>query len=325
MIPRLFCTLLLVVLAGGAGAQTRPFTDDLGRTVEVPVHPRRIVSLHDLDLTLPLIELGVMPVASHGRVRPDGTRFLRAGKLLTGVDFDTAPIAFLGANAIDLEAVVAAKPDLIVTSPTRDTPLAQLEAIAPTVSIEHLKGGPAAIYGKLAALTGSEARLAALQQRYAAQIAQLKGLVDTARITVSAFQANQGKLTVFHTDRALGRVLRDAGFRFPPIIDAIPEGGRMDVSAEHLPDLDADFIFGTFRSDQGGGPGEEVAALEKVMPGWCRMLKACREGRHLLLPRDETISNTYAALSLLVAVVEAQVLRREVLRREAPGQAGPGR
>ncbi|MDI4655627.1 ABC transporter substrate-binding protein [Xanthobacter autotrophicus] len=320
--PSLFrfaCLLVVLLLTGAAPAvaQTRAFTDDLGRTVEVPARPQRIVSLHDLDLTLPLIELGVVPVASHGRVRPDGTRFLRAGKLLTGVDFDTAPIAFIGANAIDLEAVVAAKPDLIITSPTRDTPLSQLERIAPTVSIEHLKGGPAAIYGKLAALTGTQARLAQLQARYGAQIAQLRALVDTSRISVASFQANQGKITVFHTDRALGRVLRDAGFRFPRLVEAIPEGGRMDVSAERLPDLEADFLFGTFRSDLGDGPAVEIAAMEQVMPGWCRLMKACREGRYLLLPRDETISNTYAALSLLVAVVQAQVLRQE-LKPPAP-------
>lgn len=314
--------LRLVVLAlaiagvcAPAHAQTRAFTDDLGRTVQVPVRPQRIVSLHDLDITLPLIELGVMPVASHGRVRPDGTRFLRAGKLLTGVDFDTAPIAFIGANAIDIEAVAAAKPDLIITSPTRDTPVSQLERIAPTVSIEHLKGGPAAIYGKLADLTGTGARLAALQARYAAQIAQLRSFVDTGSLSVVSFQANQGKITLFHTDRALGRVLRDAGFRFPKIVEGMSEGDRMDVSAERLPDLEADLAFGTFRSDLGHGPATEMADMEKVMPGWCRLMKACRDGRYVLLPRDETISNTYAALNLVAAVVEAEVIRLKVTRR----------
>lgn len=308
---RSFLVLATAMLAsmGSAIAQTRPFTDDLGRVVQVPEHPLRIVSLHDLDITLPLIELGVMPVASHGRVRPDGSRFLRAGALLTGVDFDTSAIAFIGANAIDLEAVAQARPDLIITLTTRDTPVAQLERIAPTVSLDHLKGGPERLYGKLADLTRTRARLAALQARYAAQIVQLRAVVDTSRITVSTFQANQGKITVFHTDRALGRVLRDAGFRFPKLADAIPEGGRMDVSAERLPDLDADLIFDTFRSDRSGGPKEEVADMEKVMPGFCQVLKACREGRFLLLPRDETISNTYAALNLLVPVVQAQALR----------------
>ena len=53
---------LLVLLAGVASAaDTQTFTDDLGRTVTVPLHPQRIVSLHDLDITIPLIELGVPP------------------------------------------------------------------------------------------------------------------------------------------------------------------------------------------------------------------------------------------------------------------------
>ncbi|MFG1318341.1 hypothetical protein [Xanthobacter autotrophicus] len=39
------------------------------------------------------------------------------------------------------------------------------------------------------------------------------------------------------------------------------------------------------------------------------------EGRYLLLPRDETISNIYAALNLLVGMAEAQVLRQEVLQQ----------
>ena len=40
---------LLVLLAGVASAaDTQTFTDDLGRTVTVPLHPQRIVSLHDL-------------------------------------------------------------------------------------------------------------------------------------------------------------------------------------------------------------------------------------------------------------------------------------
>ncbi|MBT1630313.1 iron-siderophore ABC transporter substrate-binding protein, partial [Klebsiella pneumoniae] len=72
------------------------FTDDLGRKVTVPAHPKRIVSLHDLDITIPLIEPGLPPVASHGRTRPDGSHFIRSGALLTGVDFDNSSIAFIG-------------------------------------------------------------------------------------------------------------------------------------------------------------------------------------------------------------------------------------
>ena len=69
----IFSLLLLVGCTVQAAVPVQSFTDDLGRVVTVPRHPQRIVSLHDLDITIPLIELGVPPVASHGRTRPDGS------------------------------------------------------------------------------------------------------------------------------------------------------------------------------------------------------------------------------------------------------------
>lgn len=310
---------LLLMLAGvvaSAGAQTQRFTDDLGRVVQVPVHPQRIVSLHDLDITIPLIELGVPPIASHGRTRPDGSHYLRSSAQLTGIDFDNSDIAFIGTADIDLEAIAAAKPDLIITEPNRNVPVEQLAKIAPTVSIDHLLGSAPRIYSKLAQLTGTQTRLAVLERRYQAQIAQLKQTIDTQKITVSVIQANNGKVTVHHSYHTLGRVLRDAGFRFPPLIDAIPDGQRIDVSAEQLPDLDADFIFATYRSDTGGKPQDELQAMEKVMPGWCDFMRACRTGRYILLPREEVISNSFAALSLMVAQVQSHITGRPV-----PGDA----
>lgn len=309
---RWLISLLLVVgaAAGAAEGQTQIFTDDLGRAVTVPLHPQRIVSMHDLDITIPLIELGVPPVASHGRTRPDGSHFLRSSAQLTGIDFDNSAIQFIGTADIDLEAVAAAKPDLIITEPSRHVSVEQLQKIAPTVSIDHLQGSAPRIYSKLAQLTGSEARLAILERRYQAQIAQLKAMVDTQHISVSVIQANNGKVTVHHSYHALGRVLRDAGFRFPPLIDKIPDGQRIDVSAEQLPELDADLVFATWRSDTGGKPQDELQAMEAVMPGWCDFMRACRTGRYILLPREEVISNSFAALSLMVAQVQSHIAGR---------------
>lgn len=302
----------LWLISAVAGAQTQAFTDDLGRVVQVPAHPKRIVSMHDLDITIPLIELGVPPAASHGRTRPDGSHYLRSSAQLTGVDFDNSDIKFIGTADIDLEAVAAAKPDLIITEPNRNVPIEQLAKIAPTVSIDHLLGSAPRIYRKLAQLTGTEARLAILDRRYQAQIQQLKQTVDTQKITVSVIQANNGKVTVHHSYHALGRVLRDAGFRFPALIERIPDGERMDVSAEQLPDLDADFVFATWRSDTGGKPQDERNEMEKVLPGWCDFMRACRSGHYVLLPREEVISNSYAALSLLVAEVQSHIAGRTI-------------
>ena len=309
---RWFVSLLVLCAGAAAAADSQTFTDDLGRTVSVPLHPQRIVSMHDLDITIPLIELGVPPVASHGRTRPDGSHYLRSSAQLTGVDFDNSDIRFIGTADIDLEAVAAAKPDLIITEPSRHVSVEQLAKIAPTVSIDHLQGSAPLIYRKLAQLTGSQARLAVLEHRYQEQIKQLKATVDPQQYRVSVIQANNGKVTVHHSYHALGRVLRDAGFRFPPLIDKIPDGQRIDVSAEQLPELDADFVFATWRSDTGGKPQDELKAMEAVMPGWCDFMRACRTGRYILLPREEVISNSYAALTLMVAQVQSHIAGRPI-------------
>lgn len=309
---RWFVSLLMLCAGAAAAADSQTFTDDLGRTVSVPLHPQRIVSMHDLDITIPLIELGVPPVASHGRTRPDGSHYLRSSAQLTGVDFDNSEIRFIGTADIDLEAVAAAKPDLIITEPSRHVSVEQLAKIAPTVSIDHLQGSAPRIYRKLAQLTGSQARLAVLERRYQEQIKQLKATVDPQQYRVSVIQANNGKVTVHHSYHALGRVLRDAGFRFPPLIDKIPDGQRIDVSAEQLPELDADFVFATWRSDTGGKPQDELKAMEAVMPGWCDFMRACRTGRYILLPREEVISNSYAALTLMVAQVQSHIAGRPI-------------
>lgn len=302
--------LLLLAASAGAAAPSQQFTDDLGRTVTVPLHPTRIVSLHDLDITIPLIELGAPPVASHGRTRPDGSHFLRSSGLLTGVDFDNSAIQFIGSADMDIEAIAAAKPDLIITEPSRNVAVEQLEKIASTVSIDHLVGGAPRIYSKLAQLTGTQAQLAILERRYQQQIAQLKHVVDTQHISVSVIQANNGKITVHHSYHSLGRVLRDAGFRFPPLVDSIPDGGRIDVSAERLPELDADYVFDTWRADTGGKPADEIADMNRVIPGFCDFLKACRSGHYILLSRDEVISNSFASLGLLVAQVQSHLSGR---------------
>ncbi|ALG74055.1 preprotein translocase subunit YidC [Azospirillum thiophilum] len=306
---RLLLSLLLCLPTLALAQETRSFTDDLGRKVEVPAQPKRIVSVYDIDVTIPLIELGVLPVGSHGRIGPDGRPELRSSDLLTGVDFDTGGIVFIGATTVDLEAVVRLKPDLIVTEISRPTPVEQLAKIAPTVALDNRKGAPH-LYRQLADLVHAQRRLAFLERRYRAQIERLRAEVDTGAITVSVLQPMRGKLSVYHSYRALGRVLRDAGFRFPALIDGIPENDRIEVGPERLPELDADIIFDPYRSDQGKGAAEEIALMNEVLPGFCDLLKACREGRYVMIPREEAISNSYAALSLMVVAVQSNLTRR---------------
>ncbi|MBL1419041.1 MAG: ABC transporter substrate-binding protein [Alphaproteobacteria bacterium] len=159
------------------------FTDDMGRQVAIPATPLRIASLHDISITIPLIELGVFPVGSHGRTTDDGSLYVERS------------------------------------------------------------------YGNL------------------------------------------------------GKVLRDAGFKFPKIVDDIKDGGDATFSAEKLQDLDADYIFVTYRTDQLQTPQDSVEGLEKVIPDSCDYLTACKEGCMLVLPREAATTSSFDALSITASNV----------------------
>src|SRR5690606_29945464 len=177
--------VLALSVAPAFAQETRSFTDDAGRSVEIPVDPQRIASLQDLSITIPLIELGVYPVASHGRTTEAGEGFIRSSKVLTGVDFDNSDIEFLGNAPIDLEALAALEPDLIVVNPNWNYgSLEQVEIIAPTVVLDDTVRGDFGMYEALAEITGTTDTLAILKGRYDSQIEQIRRLIDTESISV---------------------------------------------------------------------------------------------------------------------------------------------
>lgn len=295
------------VVSSAASPQTRHFVDDAHRDVLIPQQPLRIVSLHDLDITIPLLELGVMPVGSHGRLSAQGKTYLRSAKRLTGLDFDNTPIHYLGTAEINLEKIATLHPDLIITEPSRTTDLQQLQKIAPTVSIDNRQGGPVRLYQRLADLTHTQQKYQQLVSRYHAEILVLERLRHGRTVTVSVLQANNGKVNILHTYHALGQVLRDAGFTFPKLIDQLPEEGRANLNAEQLPALDADIVFDTWRGDGDLTAQDERKAMDAVLPGWCQFMQACQQGHWVMVSREDAIVNSFASLSKMAAVVETSL------------------
>jgi len=130
---------LLTTLAALAAFATPAYAQDCAEgqrahahsagTTCVPERPERIISLHDLTITLPLVELGLTDriVGSMGRLEdgaPEPT--MSTVPDLFGVDFDTTGIAFLGVWEYDLEAIAALQPDLIIGRPSEDAIYSQL-------------------------------------------------------------------------------------------------------------------------------------------------------------------------------------------------------
>lgn len=310
-----FAALALAALAAPAFAQdTRTFADDAGRSVEIPAEPQRIVSLHDLSITLPLLELGVTPVGSHGRTTAEGVPFIRASKVLTGIDFDNSDILFMGNLPADIEAIAAIEPDLIITTPWQTAPLEQLELIAPTIVLDDTQRGDYGLYEALAEITGTRDRYETLESRYADQIAQIRRLIDTENVTVNVIQGVNGEVLSWHTYGTLGRVLRDAGFSFPERVDAIPEGEFVRLSGESLPELDADILFVTYRTDALETPADAVAYLEQVMPNFCDFLHACRNNQMIVMPREEASSSSYYALGVMAYTVLSHISGRDFVK-----------
>ncbi len=308
----LFAVLAFALLAVPALAQdTTSFTDDTGRVVEVPVAPKRIVSLHDVSLTLPLLELGVIPVGSHGRTTAEGEPFIRSSAVLTGVDFDNSTIQFVGNLPADVEAVAALEPDLILTTPWQTAPVDQLATIAPTIVLDSGLRRGFAMHEVLAELTGTQDTLAILDARYQEQVAQIRRLIDTGSVSVNVIQGVNDQLAVWHTYGALGKLLRDAGFVFPERVDAIPEGDFENFSAETLPEMDADFVFVTYRTDTLETPADAEKYLEEVMPGFCDFLHACRENQMIVIPREEASAASYYGLGVLAYTVLSHISGRD--------------
>lgn len=136
MKPHVMAGVVVAFAAFPAHAQScdagmRAFEHHVGTTC-VPADPQRIVALSDQNMMLPLMELGVAPVGSIGRIRDDGTTFFRR---LDG--FDTQGVAWIGVDgdAPDPEAVAVLEPDLIIAPSFRDFP-ENLTAIAPVVVID---------------------------------------------------------------------------------------------------------------------------------------------------------------------------------------------
>jgi len=304
----------LLITVQAQASNTRLFIDDLGREVRIPLQAKRVASLHDSVLTIPLIELGTLPVGSHGRVTKQGKAFIRGSKGLTGYDFDNSDIAFLGSHPIDIESIVKVKPDLIITTPWQKASLQQLQAIAPTVVIDFSMRSRTEIFQVLAEIVNQQQQFAILQQRYQTQIARIKRIIDTQNTTVNVLQADKGKILVWHTYFNLGTVLRDAGFKFPALVDNIQPGKKASYSAESLQQLDADYLFVTYRSDNFDRPKDAIDGLEAVFPSFCAYLQACKQGRMLIMPREEAAANSFNALVITAYNVLTHISGRPYIK-----------
>lgn len=293
--------------------ETRSFTAANG-TFDIPVEPQRIVALNDQIIALPLYELGAPVVGSAGRTDADGNVFMRGGMDTLGIDYANTDIEYVGGfNSLDIEAIAALQPDLIIGGTYNDPAvMEQLQSIAPALVIDNGALGLVDTLKTLADVTGKSGDFDTRYQRYLDNVERTKTFIgDTSVISATMtfmFPAGE-ELWVYRAGLgAIGQVLSDLGFAQPEAVAAL-EANQASWSAELIEQLDADFIFGFYRQQPDATPEAIFAAYETFAPGWCQALTACRNDQFILLP-GPTFGSTMTGLELALELIESHVAGR---------------
>lgn len=294
-----FCTA-----AGAETAPTRPFTNEFG-TVDVPVHPRCVVSLHDFSVTSQLLELGVTPCGSTGRKR------LWADTVYRGSSgrYDTSAIRYIGTHqAPDIETIAALKPDLILGLSYHASLRDKLSLIAPVVLLPVREEEIRAYAAQLADLTDRRARYAELAREYDNLVAGFRRRVpEPGNITVTPMEIYRDGFRIIGRG-GIEQVIADFGLGHVPAL----EGSSHDIpySLERLSDFDSDFIIDTYEESLD----EEAETRAFRMTSQWQSLFAVRNRQFLYLNRSrygETMSGLIGSATLLFS----HIGEREVLRQ----------
>lgn len=254
----LICGLLFVIV--GCGGQNEIQTQEeqmKTRTIEhamgtatIPENPKRVVILTNHG-TEAMLKLGVKPVGAVQSWTGDPW-YDHIAEQMDGVEV-------VGLESeVTLEAVAALKPDLIIGNKMRQEKIfAQLNAIAPTVFEETLRGDWKLNFNLIAEALNKEEKAVEVLSAYDLRITDLQDrLGDKLKMKVSMVRFMPGDVRIYQKDSFSGIILQDIGFARPESqdVDAFAEKG---VSKERIPAMDGDILF-YFTYEKGDGEGNKV-------------------------------------------------------------------
>ncbi len=239
----------------------------LGET-RVPLQPQRIVSLCASG-TDGLVALGLRPVLATTSWRDEGT-FPYLADQLAGV-----PLVRIS-SGINLEAVLAARPDLILVASYNARSYAQLSRIAPTVCLTSGMSGDRELrILDVGDVVGRADQARALLADYRVCLADARAALSAAAPGPVAFLRFRRNTCVIYTrSRMFGPLLFDQlGLTPDPAMPMVMTGGGWDVlSVERLSELQAEHIFMVVDPDS-----ETYLRRVADMPIW-QNLPAVRDG-----------------------------------------------
>lgn len=235
-------------------AETRVIIDMLGREVEIPVSPKRVVMMNDRELASMAVSLGYVPL---GIVAGDVDYIDRLSSI-GGLQGDLSQMEALSVGEPDLEAIAAVNPDLIfqdswaVENQTNEFEL--LEKIAPVVAITPRESldflAPQRMMADILGLTDVlEQRIADYEERITMLSSEIGDPFDNATYNIIDQYSPQDSNYIYDLagDSAWWPaviVFTDLGAEpVASILRDTQEMGWLDIGTERVAEYDADLVF----------------------------------------------------------------------------------
>ena len=220
-------------------------------TTEIPDTPKRVVILTN-EGTEALLSMGVKPVGAVKSWVGDPWYEHISGEM-EGVE------VVGDESQVNVEAIAKLKPDLIIGNKMRQEAIyPQLEAIAPTVFAETLRGDWKENFKLYAEALNKKEEGDQVLSDFDARIDELKEKhKDQLDKEISLVRFMAGDVRIYHKDTFAGVILEQIGFKRPESQD-VNDFAEKNVSEERIPAMDGDLIF-YFTYETGDG---EAQALE---------------------------------------------------------------
>ncbi|CAG9620805.1 ABC transporter substrate-binding protein [Sutcliffiella rhizosphaerae] len=219
-------------------------------TASIKGTPKKVVILTN-EGTEALLAMGVKPVGAVQSWLGD-TWYDHIKEGMEGVEVVGTE------SAVNLEAIVALQPDLIIGNKLRQEDIyEQLNAIAPTVFAETLRGDWQENFKLYAQALNKEEEGNKVLGDFDARVADLsEQLGDKLEQEVSIIRFTAGDVRIYHKDSFSGIILDQLGFARPESQD-VDDFAEMNTTKERIPAMDGDILF-YFSYETGDGEASKI-------------------------------------------------------------------
>ncbi|GAA0327059.1 iron-siderophore ABC transporter substrate-binding protein [Bacillus carboniphilus] len=219
-------------------------------TAEIPDTPQKIVVLTN-EGTEALLAMGIKPVGA--------VQSWLGDPWYEHIAEDMEGVEVVGTeSAVNLEAIAALKPDLIIGTKQRQEEIyEQLNKIAPTVLSEALRGDWKENFELYAKAANVEEKGQEVLGEYNQRIEELSTeLGDQLEKKISVVRFTAGDIRIYHKDSFSGIILDQLGFARAEGQD-VDDFAERNVTKERIPAMDGDVMF-YFTYETGDGEASKV-------------------------------------------------------------------